>query len=64
MRASVSVEKFLQFGIANTVLNVVLNVTFIPQFGLLAAAYVMLTTEITGLLINVYFVRKVFGHRV
>ena len=64
VQASDIVKKFLPFGIANTVLNVALNVALIPQFGILAAAYVMLTTEITGLLINVYFVRKVFRHRV
>lgn len=49
-------KKFLPFGIANTVLNLLLNIFFVPKYGIQAAAFVMLTTEVTGLFINCYFV--------
>lgn len=55
------VSKFLPYGMVNTLLNIVLNIIFVPMFGILAAAWVMLTTEVIGLLINLYFVRKVYS---
>lgn len=58
VQSSDLVKKFLPFGVANTVLNVALNVFLIPMWGLSGAAVAMLATEITGLLINIYFTNK------
>lgn len=55
------VSKFLPYGATNTLLNIVLNIILVPMFGVLAAAWVMLTTEVIGLLINLYFVKKVYS---
>ncbi len=54
------VSKFLPFGFANTMLNIVLNIVFVPMFGVLAAAWIMLLSETTGLLINLVFVKKIY----
>lgn len=59
VQASDMVKKFLPFGIANTVLNVVLNILTIPALGIIGAAVTMLITEMTGLLINIYFAHKI-----
>ncbi|OGK18246.1 hypothetical protein A3G67_03035 [Candidatus Roizmanbacteria bacterium RIFCSPLOWO2_12_FULL_40_12] len=61
VQSSKLLKKFLPFGIANTVLNIALNILLIPFFGVVAAAWVMLTTEITGLLVNLYFTRKLYN---
>ncbi len=61
VQASDSVKKFLPFGIANTLLNIVLNVVLIPVYGISGAAIVMCITEFTGLIINVVFTRKVLA---
>ncbi len=58
VQSSDLVKKFLPFGVANTVLNVALNIFLIPIWGLTGAATAMLITEITGLLINAYFTNK------
>lgn len=55
------VESFLPWGVGNTFLNLLLNVVLLPVFGLAAAAWLMLVTEITGLVINLYFVRKIYA---
>ena len=44
----------------NTSLNILLNIVFIPYYGLIAASWIMLFTEITGLFINLYFVNKIY----
>lgn len=60
VQSSSLINKFLPYGFLNTVLNLVLNIIFVPIYGIIAAAWVMLLTEITGLLINIYFVRKIY----
>lgn len=55
------VSKFLPFGIANTLLNIALNILLVPFFGVIAAAWVMLATEMTGFLINLYFTKRVYS---
>ena len=54
-------HKFVPWGIANTILNLVLNILLIPFYGIIGAAVAMLVTELTGLLMNVYFVKKKFS---
>ncbi len=61
VQSSSLIKSFLPFGIANTVLNLILNLAFVPIYGIIAAALIMLITEITGLLINYYFSRRVFA---
>ena len=51
-------QKFLPLGIANTILNLLLNIILVPKYGISAAAYVMLFTEVSGLMINIFFIRK------
>lgn len=60
VQSSKLINKFLPFGIANTVINVLLNILLVQSFGLTAAAWTMVATEATGLLINVYFLRRVY----
>jgi O-antigen/teichoic acid export membrane protein len=60
VQASVYVKKFLPFGAANTIANIVLNFALVPFYGIQAAAWVMLATELSGLIINGYFVRKLY----
>lgn len=60
VQSSKLIKKFLPFGIANTVSNVLLNILLVPLFGLTAAAWTMVATEATGLLINVYFLRRLY----
>jgi len=60
VQSSDYVRRFLPFGILNTVLNVVLNIIFVPLFGVIASAYIMIITEFTGMLINIYFVNKIY----
>lgn len=55
------VSRFLPWGIANTAVNIGLNFMLIPTYGITAAAWVMVFTEFTGLIINWYFVRKIYG---
>lgn len=57
VQSSTLVKKFLPWGIMNTFLNISLNVLIIPIAGGVGAAFVMLLTEATGLLINLYFVK-------
>lgn len=54
------VTSFTPWGIANTLFNLILNVLLIPQFGIIGAAYAMALTEVTGLLINGYFVKQIY----
>lgn len=58
--SSDEVTKFTPYGIANTVLNLILNIILIPIYGIMGAAIAMLITEITGLVINMYFVKKIY----
>lgn len=59
IQSSRKVGEFLPYGIANTLLNIILNLYAIPHFGAIGAAYAMLATEITGMLINIVFIRRV-----
>ncbi|MBI2641886.1 polysaccharide biosynthesis C-terminal domain-containing protein [Candidatus Roizmanbacteria bacterium] len=63
LQSSNIVKKFLPYGFINTALNIVLNIILIPVYGVIAASVVMLLTELTGLFINLYFVRKVYSSR-
>lgn len=58
VQSSTLVKKFLPWGVLNTTINICLNLVLIPIAGGVGAASVMLITECTGLLINVYFVRQ------
>lgn len=53
-------KSFLPWGIMNTVSNVVLNILLVPMYGMVAAAWIMFLTEISGLVINLFFVRKIY----
>lgn len=60
VQSSRYIKNFLPYGIANTVFNIGLNLSLVPVFGIHAAAWIMFTTEFTGLVINLYFVKKVY----
>lgn len=60
VQSSNLVKKFLPFGIVNTLLNIALNIIFIPKYGVTAAAWVMLITETSGLFINLFFVNRLY----
>ncbi len=62
VQSSSYVKNFLPFGVMNTFANIALNLIFVPIYGLQAAAWVMLLTEVTGTLINVYFVKRIYGN--
>lgn len=62
VQSSHLVKKFLPFGVINTIANVVLNIIFIPTYGIQAAAWVMLFTEVTGLVINIFFIKQVYDN--
>lgn len=53
-------KSFLPWGIINTVGNIALNILFVPVFGIVASAWIMLLSEISGLIINLWFVRKTY----
>ena len=63
IQSSNIVQRFLPYGIANTVLNIVLNIIALPMYGVIAAAVVMVITETTGFIINLYFIKKVYDNR-
>ncbi len=63
IQSSNIVQRFLPYGIANTVLNIVLNIIALPIYGVIAAAVVMVITETTGFIINLYFIKKVYDNR-
>lgn len=60
VQSSKLINKFLPWGIGNTVFNILLNVALVGRFGIVAAAWIMLATEVTGLMINIYFVKKLY----
>jgi len=60
VQSSDYIKKFIPWGITNTVLNLVLNIALIPKYGLLSAAWIMLFTEISGLIINLVFVKRIY----
>jgi O-antigen/teichoic acid export membrane protein len=60
VQSSNLIKQFLPFGVINTVANIGLNILFVPRYGITAAAYVMLFTEITGLFINLIFIQKIY----
>ena len=61
VQSSRFVTAFLPFGFINTAANIILNLIFIPIYGLQAAAWIMFGTELTGLIINLYFVKKIYN---
>ena len=61
IQSSRMLKKFLPWGVGNTALNIGLNIIFVPLLGITGAAWVMFTTEVTGLLINLYFVKKLYS---
>lgn len=61
VQSSSLVKSFLPYGIANTLANIFLNVIFLPVYGIQAAALIMLVTEVSGCVINIKFVRKVYS---
>lgn len=63
VQSSNLVRIFLPYGISNTLLNIVLNILLVPTFGIIAAAWVMVITEVTGLLLNIYFVNKLYSQK-
>ncbi len=63
VQSSDLVGKFLPFGIFNTLLNLILNAMTIPLYGAEGAAWVMAGSELSGLLINLYFVGKLYPPR-
>ncbi len=60
VQSSKYINSFLPYGFGNTMLNIFLNLIFVSHYGIIAAAWVMLTTEITGFFINLYFVKKIY----
>lgn len=60
VQSSHLLKSFLPWGIANTILNLVLNFTLLPKYGITAAAWTMLLTETTGFLINLAFATKLY----
>ena len=60
VQSSNYVNRFLPWGFLNTSLNIILNLMLVPMFGIIAAAWAMLLTEITGLLINIFFLIKIY----
>ena len=60
IQSSYLVKSFLPYGIINTFLNIFLNILFVPIFGIVAAAWVMVITELTGLMINIFFLKKLY----
>ncbi len=60
VQSSNYVNRFLPWGLLNTSLNIILNLMLVPMFGIIAAAWAMLLTEITGLLINIFFLIKIY----
>lgn len=61
VQSSNLVGKFLPWGVANTIANIGLNLLLVPMLGIQGAAYSMLITEITGLIINAWFIRKIYA---
>lgn len=59
VQSSRYLRKFLPWGVSNTLLNIGLNILLVPIYGFTLAAWMMVLTETTGLLINGYFARKI-----
>ena len=53
---------FIAMAIA-AVFNLALNIVFIPNYGIIAAAWIMAITEVTGFIINLIFVKKLYQAR-
>jgi len=60
VQSSDYLKAFLPWGIANTLLNLALNIILIPFLGIQAAAWTMLVTEVFGLMINLYFIKRIY----
>lgn len=55
---SEKIYKFIPYAATNTALNIVLNIALIPKYGAKGAAITTLFTEITGLVLAIYLVKK------
>jgi O-antigen/teichoic acid export membrane protein len=53
-------HEFIKWAGFNTLLNILLNLIFIPRYSYNGAAFVTLFTEVTSTLINFHFLRKIF----
>ena len=60
VQSSRLLSAFVPWGIANTALNIALNIVFVPVYGVIAAAYIMIITELIGCAINLWFARKLY----
>ncbi|MBW1713100.1 MAG: flippase, partial [Deltaproteobacteria bacterium] len=60
LAASNLMPKFVPWAAANTALNVVLNLWLIPLYSAVGAALATLVCELTGLIIQLFFARRVF----
>jgi len=60
VQSSDFLKSFLPWGIFNTVSNLALNILLIPMWGLAAAAWIMIFSEVFGLCINLFFIRKLY----
>ena len=61
VQSSSLVKRFLPWGIGNTLLNVILNLFWVPIVGIVASAWIMVLTEAFGLFINLFFLKKVYA---
>lgn len=53
--------RFIPYAILNTSLNIGLNFIFIPKWSYLGASFTTLATEITGFLIQIYFIKHILN---
>lgn len=63
VQSSNLLNKFLPWGIFNTTLNIILNIAILPIYGLIAAAWIMVLTEFTGLIINIIFILLIYRNK-
>jgi O-antigen/teichoic acid export membrane protein len=58
VQASHSVRQFAPFAVLNTLGNIGLNLIFVPLYGIEAAAWIMLGSEVSGFGLGAYFARR------
>ena len=54
---------FVPFAVFNTLLNIILNFIFIPKYSYIGASYTTLVTEITGFIIQIWFIKEIIFHK-
>lgn len=57
-------HRFLPFAVANTVLNIILNLFLIPRYSFLGAAFTTVLTECTGFVLQLWFAHRAIGNAV